>query len=51
MEGLDARNIGIEFAEVEVHFDQVDLDSIAEPTVGELSELENELKNVTWESE
>ena len=51
VEGLDARNIGIEFAEVEVHFDQVDLDSIAEPTVGELSELENELKNVTWESE
>ena len=51
MEGLDARNIGIELAEVEVHFDQVDLDNIAEPTAGELGELENELANITLEAE
>tara|TARA_R100001039_G_C1769918_1_gene62249 strand:- start:55 stop:513 length:459 start_codon:yes stop_codon:yes gene_type:complete len=51
MENLDARDIGIDVAEVEVHFDQVDLDNIAEPTAGELGELENELKNITWESE
>ena len=51
MEGLDARDIGIDVAEVEVHFDQVNLDDISEPTEGELGELENELANITWESE
>ena len=51
METLDARNIGTDVAEVEVHFDQVDLDNIAEPTDGELGELEDELANMTWETE
>ena len=51
METLDARNIGTDDAEVEVHFDQVDLDNIAEPTDGELGELEDELANMTWETE
>ena len=51
MEGLDARDIGIDVEEVEIHFDQVGLDNIAEPTEGELGELENELANITWESE
>ena len=51
MEGLDARDIGIDVAEVEVHFDQVNLEDISEPTEGELGELENELANMTWETE
>jgi hypothetical protein len=51
MEGLDARDIGIDVEEVAIHFDQVGLDNIAEPTEGELGELENELANITWESE
>ena len=51
MEGLDARDIGIDVEEVEIHFDQVNLDNIVEPTEGELGELENELANITWESE
>ena len=51
MEGLDARDIGIDVAEVEIHFDQVNLEDISEPTEGELGELENELANITWEIE
>ena len=51
MEGLDARDIGIDVAEVEVHFDQVNLEDISDPTEGELGELENELANITWEIE
>jgi len=51
MEGLDARDIGKDVAEIEVRFEQVNLDDIAEPTEGELVELENDLVNMTWESE
>jgi len=48
MEGLDARDIGIT-TEVDVHFDQIALDVISEPTDGELAELETELDNIKWE--
>lgn len=51
MEALDARTIATELVEVDVHFDQIDLDNIVEPSVGELAELENELANETWQSD
>jgi len=48
METLDARHISPELAEIEIHFDQVNLDDIPEPTQGELNELELENE---WEIE
>jgi len=46
MEALDARNMTAT-EEVEIHFDQIALDNMPEPTEGDLAELEN----MTWETE
>ena len=50
MEGLDARNMTVT-EEVEIHFDQVELNNMPEPTEGDLAGLETELDNMTWEIE